>query len=195
MIFGRIFTVHDYLSLHRRPGSGRSPRCPAGSDADRHQAPPASQIRGRKRACAALVALVSSAGVLLISYFVVGRRRQSWFDSPPRERKVRGRRTQRRAANAVLTTVVDTGGRPWTPRSPSRSSGLLRRTAVDSRGPGHSLESGRPVPGGHLLPWRANACRIQLSKYTIIVNTLYANNVLIRPMRSLSTVTYPNNFV
>ena len=38
---------------------------------------PASQIRGPKRVWAATVALVSSAGVLPISYFVFGRRRQS----------------------------------------------------------------------------------------------------------------------
>jgi len=37
---------------------------------------PASQIRGRKRVWAAVVAVVSSAGVLPISYFVFGRRRQ-----------------------------------------------------------------------------------------------------------------------
>src|SRR5689334_346170 len=47
---------------------------------------------------------------------------------------------QRPAANAVLTTVVDTWGRSWTLRCPSRSSGLIRRTAVDSCGPGHSPE-------------------------------------------------------
>jgi hypothetical protein len=38
---------------------------------------PASQIRGRKRVWAAVVAVVSSAGVLPISYFLFGRRRQS----------------------------------------------------------------------------------------------------------------------
>jgi hypothetical protein len=37
---------------------------------------PASQIRGRKRVWAAAVAVVSSAGVVPISYFVFGRRRQ-----------------------------------------------------------------------------------------------------------------------
>lgn len=36
----------------------------------------ASQIRDRKRLCAAAVALVSSAGVVPISYVVFGRRRQ-----------------------------------------------------------------------------------------------------------------------
>jgi hypothetical protein len=36
---------------------------------------PASQIRGRKWMCAAVVAVVSSAGILPISYFVFGRRR------------------------------------------------------------------------------------------------------------------------
>jgi len=36
---------------------------------------PASQIRGPKWLWAAVVAVVSSAGVLPISYFVVGRRR------------------------------------------------------------------------------------------------------------------------
>jgi len=37
---------------------------------------PASQIRGRKGVWAAVVALVNSAGVAPISYFVFGRRRQ-----------------------------------------------------------------------------------------------------------------------
>ena len=37
---------------------------------------PASQIRGRKRVWAAAVALINSAGVLPVSYFVFGRRRQ-----------------------------------------------------------------------------------------------------------------------
>ena len=73
-------------------------------------------------------------------------------DSPPREWKVGG--IQRPAANAVLTTVVDAWGRSWTPRCPSRSSGLIRRTAVDSRGPGHSLlkngrSAVRPCPDRH----------------------------------------------
>jgi len=62
-------------------------------------------------------------------------------DSPLRERKVRGRQTRRPTANAVLTTVVDTWGRSWTPRCSSRSSDLIRRTVVDSRGPGHSPEN------------------------------------------------------
>ena len=56
---------------------------------------PASQIRGPKRVWAAAVAIISSAGVVPISYFVFGRRRQPLFDSPPRERKVRGYRLQR----------------------------------------------------------------------------------------------------
>ena len=37
---------------------------------------PASQIRGRKRGWAAAVAFVNSAGVLPVSYFLFGRRRQ-----------------------------------------------------------------------------------------------------------------------
>ena len=37
---------------------------------------PAVQIRGRKRVWAAVVALVNSAGVVPISYFIFGRRRQ-----------------------------------------------------------------------------------------------------------------------
>ena len=37
---------------------------------------PASQIRGRKGMWAAAVALVSSAGVVPVSYFVFGRRRE-----------------------------------------------------------------------------------------------------------------------
>ena len=38
---------------------------------------PASQIRGQKWVWATAVAIISSAGVLPISYFAVGRRRQS----------------------------------------------------------------------------------------------------------------------
>jgi hypothetical protein len=37
---------------------------------------PASQIRGQKRMWAAAVAIISSAGVLPISYFAFGRRRE-----------------------------------------------------------------------------------------------------------------------
>ena len=37
---------------------------------------PASQIRGPKQVWAAAVAIINSAGVLPISYFVFGRRRQ-----------------------------------------------------------------------------------------------------------------------
>lgn len=37
---------------------------------------PASQVRGQKPGWAAAVAIISSAGVLPISYFVFGRRRQ-----------------------------------------------------------------------------------------------------------------------
>jgi len=37
---------------------------------------PASQIRGQKRVWAAAVAIVNSAGVLPVSYFIFGRRRQ-----------------------------------------------------------------------------------------------------------------------
>ena len=37
---------------------------------------PASQIRGRKPLWAAVVAVVNSAGVLPVSYFLFGRRRQ-----------------------------------------------------------------------------------------------------------------------
>jgi hypothetical protein len=37
---------------------------------------PASQIRGRKPLWAAVVAVVNSAGVIPISYFLFGRRRQ-----------------------------------------------------------------------------------------------------------------------
>ena len=37
---------------------------------------PASQIRGQKRMWAAAVAIINSAGVLPISYFVFGRRRE-----------------------------------------------------------------------------------------------------------------------
>ena len=38
---------------------------------------PASQIRGQKRVWAAAVAIINSAGVVPVSYFVFGRRRQS----------------------------------------------------------------------------------------------------------------------
>ena len=38
---------------------------------------PASQVRGRKGVWAAAVAVVSSAGILPVSYFVFGRHRQS----------------------------------------------------------------------------------------------------------------------
>ena len=37
---------------------------------------PASQIRGQKQVWAAAVAIISSAGVLPVSYFIFGRRRQ-----------------------------------------------------------------------------------------------------------------------
>jgi hypothetical protein len=37
----------------------------------------------------------------------------------------------------VLTTAMDTGGRPWTPRCPDTSSDLLRRSVVDSCVPGN----------------------------------------------------------
>lgn len=37
---------------------------------------PADQIRGRKRLWAAVVAVVNSAGIIPISYFVFGRRRE-----------------------------------------------------------------------------------------------------------------------
>ena len=46
----------------------------------------ASQIRGRKRLWAAVVALISSAGVLPVSYFVFRRRRQPRSDSPSQSR-------------------------------------------------------------------------------------------------------------
>jgi hypothetical protein len=72
------------------------------------------------------------------------RCRQPRSDSPPRERKV-DLRIERPAANAVLTTVVYTWSRSWTPRYPSESSGLFRRAAMDSRGPRHSPEN-RKVP-------------------------------------------------
>jgi hypothetical protein len=48
----------------------------------------ASQIRDRKRMCAAAVALVSSAGVVPISYVVSGRRRQSFSTPRAHKRKV-----------------------------------------------------------------------------------------------------------
>ena len=46
----------------------------AALDVDKRR--PAGQIRGGKRVWAAVVALVNSAGVVPISYFVFGRRRQ-----------------------------------------------------------------------------------------------------------------------
>ena len=101
---------------------------------------PASQIRGSKRMWIIAVVLVNSAGVGPLSYFALGG--DGSPDPTPREGSGRSRATAYRgpAANAVLTTVVDTWGRAWTPGCPSRSSGLLRRTATDSRGPGHSPE-------------------------------------------------------
>ena len=59
---------------------------------------------------------------------------------PASEAEGQDRRVQRPAANAVLTTVVDTWGRFWTPRCLSRSSGPLRWAVVDLCGPGHSPE-------------------------------------------------------
>ena len=41
----------------------------------------------------------------------------------------------------LLTTDVDASGRSWTPKSPGASCDLLRRSMLDSRGPGN--------PGGH----------------------------------------------
>ena len=67
----------------------------------------------------------------------------SHFENPlcsGHQRKVI-RRLEMPVANAVLTTVVDTWSRPWTPRCPSRSSGQIRRTAVDSCRPGRSPEN------------------------------------------------------
>jgi hypothetical protein len=75
-------------------------------------------------------------------------RRQPRQTSPPQRRKVSSRRIQMPAANAVLTTVVDTRGRSRTPRCPSGSSGLIRWTVVDSCGPGHSPE--KPKATGRL---------------------------------------------
>jgi hypothetical protein len=43
-------------------------------------------------------------------------------------------------ANAALTTVVDAWGRARTPGCLTRSSGLIRRTVVDSCGPAHPPE-------------------------------------------------------
>ena len=63
-------------------------------------------------------------------------------DPTPRLRSGRSdRRMKRPVANTALTTVVDSWGRSWTPRCPGSSSGLFRRTVVDSRGPGHSPEN------------------------------------------------------
>ena len=59
---------------------------------------------------------------------------------PASEAEGQDRRVQRPAANAVLTTVVDTWGRFCTPRCLSRSSGPLRWAVVDLCGPGHSPE-------------------------------------------------------
>ena len=61
------------------------------------------------------------------------------------------------AANAVLTTAVDAWGRSWTPRCPSRSSGLIRRTVVDSRGRGHSPDNRKL--DRRLSSRRAGRCR------------------------------------
>jgi len=72
------------------------------------------------------------------------------FCSPPQKQEVRDRRIQRTTASVVLTTIVNTRGRSWTPRCPSRSCGLLMRPPVDSRGPGHSPE--RRKVGGSTPP-------------------------------------------
>jgi hypothetical protein len=48
--------------------------------------------------------------------------------------------TQRPTANALLTTVADGWGRPWTPRCRKSSSGLFRRTVVDACGCGNPSE-------------------------------------------------------
>ena len=94
---------------------------------------------GRKRVWAAAVILVNSAGVLLITYSSSGGVGSPDL-TPHLESGRSGVAVQRPAANALLTTVVDTWGRSWTPRCPSRSSGLIRRTAVDSCGRGRSPE-------------------------------------------------------
>jgi hypothetical protein len=76
-------------------------------------------------------------------------------DRTPRPRaEGQGLPVQRPPANAVLTTVVDTWGRSWTPICPGRSSRLIRRTAVDSRGLGHSPEKRKARPAE---PLRASA--------------------------------------
>ena len=64
----------------------------------------------------------------------------AWIDEAACQAEGQDRRIQRSAANAVLTTVVDTWGRSWTPRCLIGSSSLLRWAAVDLRGPRHSPE-------------------------------------------------------
>ena len=54
--------------------------------------------------------------------------------------------TKKPSANTVLTTAMDAWGRPWAPRSPESSSGLVRRPVMDSCGPGNSPEK-RKVGG------------------------------------------------
>ena len=49
-------------------------------------------------------------------------------------------RDEEATANAVLTTAVDTCGRSWTLMGPNTSPGLVRRTVVDSYGPGNPSE-------------------------------------------------------
>ena len=51
-------------------------------------------------------------------------------------------------AHALLTTAVDTCGRPWTPRCPSMLSGLFKQTAVDSCGSENPSEQTGPRPHG-----------------------------------------------
>jgi len=41
-------------------------------------------------------------------------------------------RDEEATANAMLTTAVDTCGRPWTQLGPNASSGLVSQTVVDS---------------------------------------------------------------
>src|SRR5690348_1648646 len=90
---------------------------------------------------AAALVLIRPTGVLPILYFRLQAASTALIRIPAAGAEGQGRRIQRPVANAVLTTVLDTWGRSWTPKCPSESSGLLRWPAVDSRGPDNSPEN------------------------------------------------------
>lgn len=76
--------VYESALKQTNTSPGSKPKTPAAASRR-----PASQIQGRKRVSAAAVALISSAEVMPISYFVFELRRHPLFDSPPQRWKVR----------------------------------------------------------------------------------------------------------